>query len=358
MLTVERLAESDKSVWNEWLSTNADACVYHLWEWGDVLCRTYGYTRYYVVAKDRENIVGAFPLLYVKSLIFGKRLISLPFVEYAGPLLTLGLRSSKAQRILTHLMEYTTNLKNTLKADYVEVRQPPRLPSSLLPSVGFTPVHRHVTFRIDLTKDESELWTGLKKKARNSLRKAVKAGVEIDEVDADGLKPYYDLYLDAQKRHGSPPHSSAFFQNMYDAFRSDGLLRMTLAVYEDLPIAGVMVFGFRDTLYWFGNVVHREYAKLNPTNLLLWNTMEYGLKHGFRVFDLGQTRKDESGVYRFKAGWGGREAPLEDYILSPGEIVLPDPTARKYVWLSRMWSRMPRAVARRLGPRIIAGIAL
>ncbi|NIM97899.1 MAG: peptidoglycan bridge formation glycyltransferase FemA/FemB family protein, partial [candidate division Zixibacteria bacterium] len=230
MLTVERLADADKSVWNEWLSTTADAYVYHLWEWGDVLCRTYGYTRYYVVAKDRDNIVGAFPLLYVKSLIFGKRLISLPFVEYAGPLLKHGVRSSKAQRILSHLMEYTTTLKGLLKADYVEVRQPPQRLSTLLPSFGFTPVHRHVTFRIDLTKDESELWAGLKKKARNSLRKAVKAGVEIDEVDAAGLKPYYDLYLDAQKKHGSPPHSFAFFQNLYDTFRSDGSLRMTLAV--------------------------------------------------------------------------------------------------------------------------------
>jgi FemAB-related protein (PEP-CTERM system-associated) len=358
MFAIERLADDDKSLWNEWLSSNSDASFYHLWEWGDVLCKTYGYARYYVVAKDGEDVLGVFPLLYVKSLIFGKRLISLPFVEYAGPILKNGLSSSEAKLVLTQLMDYIANLKSKLKADYVEVRQPPRLLSSLLPSFGFTAVQRHVTFRIDLTKGESELWKGMKKKARNSLRKAVKAGVEIDEVEEEGLKPYYDLYLDAQKRHGSPPHSFDFFLNIYDAFRSAGLLRMTLAVYDNRPIAGVLVFCFRDTLYWFGNVVHRKYAKLNPTNLLLWNTMEFGMKHNFRVFDLGQTRKEESGVYRFKAGWGGNEANLEDYIFSPGNVELPNPDARKYVLLSKIWSKLPRSLARRLGPRIIAGIAL
>jgi len=350
--------ENDRYLWDEYVTRNRHSHVYHLWEWGDVLCKTYGYARYYVVAKDGEDVLGAFPLLYVKSLIFGKRLISLPFVEYAGPILKNGLSSSEARLILTQLMEYTENLKSKLKADYMEVRQPSRLLSSLLPSFGFTPVQRHVTFRIDLTKGESELWKGMKKKSRNSLRKALKAGVEIEEVEEEGLKEYYDLYLDAQKRHGSPPHSFDFFLNMYDAFKSAGLLRMTLAVYGHKPIAGVMMFCFRDKLYWFGNVVHRKYAKLNPTNLLLWNTIEFGMEHNFRVLDLGQTRKEESGVYHFKAGWGGSETNLKDFVFPSKSVELPNPSNRRYVLLSKMWSMMPKALARRIGPRLIGGIAL
>ena len=353
-----QFTDDDKDSWNEFVTVDPYAQAYHLWEWGDVLCKTYGYARYYVVVKNGEDILGALPLLYVKSLIFGKRLISLPFVEYAGPVLKNGLSSSEVRLVLKLLVDYAESLMRKLKADYMEIRQPSSLFSSLLSSFGFRTVQRHVTFRIDLTKGESELWKGMNKKSRNSLRKSMKTGVEIKEVDEEGLKQYYDLYLDTQKRHGSPPHSFDFFLNVYDAFKPAGLLQMTLAVYDDKPIAGVMVFCFKDKLYWFGNVIDRKYANLNPTNLLLWRTIQFGMKSNFRVFDLGQTRKKERGVYHFKSGWGGSETNLEDYIFSLRDVKLPNPDERKYVLLSRIWSRMPRSLARRFGPRVIAGIAL
>lgn len=353
-----QFTDDDKDSWNEFVTGNPYAQAYHLWEWGDVLCRTYGYARYYVAVKNGANILGAFPLLYVKSLIFGKRLISLPFVEYAGPIIKNGMDSSEAGLIFTQLVDYAESLKRKLKADYVEIRQPSLLLSSLLPSFGFRAMQRHVTFRIDLTKGESELWKGMNKKCRNSLRKAMKTGVEIKEVEEEGLKQYYDLYLDAQKRHGSPPHSFDFFLNVYNVFKPAGLLRMMLAVYDGKPIAGVMVFCFKDKLYWFGNVVDRKYANLNPTNLLLWNTVQFGMENNFGVFDLGQTRKEEGGVYHFKSGWGGSETNLEDYVFSLRDVKLPNPNARRYVLLSRIWSRIPRSLARRFGPRVIAGIAL
>jgi len=351
-------AEDDKSLWNEYVTKNRHSHVYHLWEWGDVLCKTYNYERHYLAAKQGEDILGAFPCLFVKSLIFGKRLISLPFVEYAGPILKNDIDSMTAKLVLTQLLEYTEKLSKKLKADYIEIRHPSPFGSPLLPSLGLRALQRHITFRIDLTKEESKLWRDLHKKCRNSLRKAMKTGIKIKEVDTDSLEQYYDLYLDSQKRLGSPPHSSDFFCNVYDAFRADGLLRMTLAMYDDKPIAGVMVFCFKDRLYWFGNAVNRKYASLNPTNLLLWDTIQYGRENKFRVFDLGQTRKDDQGIYRFKSGWGSNETDLEDFVFLSKNVELPNPSKRKYVLLSKMWSMMPKALARKIGPRIISGIGL
>jgi len=351
-------AEDDKYIWNKFVTGNPHSHVYHLWEWGDVLCKTYKYERKYVTVRKGEDVLGVFPCLYVKSLIFGKRLISLPFVEYAGPLLKNDLDSLRTKLVLTQLSDYLEKLLKKLKAEYTEIRQPHQFLSPLLSSIGFKALQRHVTFRIDLTKEESELWRDMNKKCRNSLRKAMKIGLRIEEVDSDGLEKYYDLYLDAQKRLGSPPHSFDFFRHLYDAFMSAGFLWMTLAIYDDRPIAGVMVFCFRDKLYWFGNVVDRKYSSLNPTNLLLWHTIQRGIESNFSVFDLGQTRKEDRGIYHFKSGWGGSEIVLEDFVLSSKNVELPNPSEKKYVFLSRMWSMMPKALARKIGPRLIGGIGL
>jgi len=357
-LSLVECAESDRHLWNEFVTRNHHSHVYHLWEWSDVICKTYKYKRHYLAVKEGEDILAVFPCVFVKSLIFGKRLISLPFVEYAGPMLKNDIASSKARLVLAQLLQYTDKWSKILKADYVEIRQPPSFLFPLLLSTGFKALQRHVTFRIDLTKGESKLWRDLDKKCRNSLRKAIKTGIKIEEVDLNGLEQYYELYLDVQKRRGSPPHSFNFFRNVYDAFKPPELLRMTLAMYDNKPIAGVMVFCFEDKLYWFGAVTDRKYANLNPTNLLLWNTIKFGVENNFRVFDLGQTRKADVGIYHFKSSWGGNETNLEDLVLSSRNVELPEPSQRKYVFLSKMWSMMPKALARRIGPKVIGGIGL
>jgi FemAB-related protein (PEP-CTERM system-associated) len=356
--SILQLTNSDKDLWNKYVLNNPDAHIYHLWEWGDVLCRTYGYVKYYIVVKIGGNIVGAFPLVYVKSMIFGKRLISLPFVEYAGPILSKDIDSSVAKPVLKLLWDFTHRLATRLKAEYTEIRHPPSFSFSTFLSFGFKVLQRHVTFKINLTKEESEIWKNMNRKFRNSLRKAMKTGLRIKEVDLNDLKHYYNLYLETQKRHGSPPHSFDLFLNVFNAFKQAGMLRMTMALYDSKPIAGVMVFCFKDILYWFGGVTDRKYKKLNPTNLLLWDTIQFGVKNNFKVFDLGQTRKEDRGVYHFKSGWGGKVANLKDLVFSSENVILPNPNQKKYVFLSKVWSMMPKTLARRIGPRLISEIGL
>jgi len=357
-LSTVEVTESDSQRWNKFVTEASHSSVYHLWEWGDVLHRTYKYARHYVTVEKQGEILGIFPCLYIKSLIFGKRLISLPFVEYAGPLLRDGTESSAAQLALTQLSEHIAELSRRLKADYVEVRNPLGAVSNLLPSVSFSPLQRHVTFEIDLTKSEEELLKNMDKKSRNSLRKALRSEMSIKEVNSESLEEYYNLYLDTQKRLGSPPHSFAFFQNIYDGFSPPGLLHILLAKCDNTAVAGVIVFGFKERLYWFGNVTRRKYAHLNPTNLLLWHVIQFGIKNGFKIFDLGQTRREDEGIYHFKSGWGGTEIKLEDFVYSSQRVELPNPAKTRYVFLSKMWSRLPKVVAKRIGPRIVGGIGL
>jgi FemAB-related protein (PEP-CTERM system-associated) len=356
-LAIVSFSDDDKDLWNGWVASNPWASFYHLWEWGEVLCRTYQYPRYYLGVKRGHDILAVLPLIYIRSRIFANKLVSVPFAEYGGPLLRDSTDSVEIESALAVLSDTLSALTKVLGVDYVDLRQPHFSLSLTAPTSVSTPLRRYVTFRVDLTKSEEELWKGLDRKCRNAVRKAMKSGVKTKEVDADDMRRYYRLYLDTESRHGSPPHSATFFRSVFDVF-AQKRLRMTLAVFEGEAIGGIMAFYFRRKLYWFNNVVNRKYARLNPTNLLLWDLIRWGAENDLATLDLGQTRREDAGVYRFKSSWGGHEVPLENHVLMMKDAEIPDPLQRKYLVLSRLWSLLPHALAERVGPNLIRSIAL
>jgi len=164
--------------------------------------------------------------------------------------------------------------------------------------------------------------------------------------------------LDGQRRRGSPPHSFAFFRNVYNLFKPQGLLRMLFATYDDKPIGGIMVFCFRDKAYDWNAVTHAEYRSLNPNNFLLWHIIEWAKSMNLKILDLGRTRPQDRGVYHFKRGWGGNQIDLNDYVFFIKHREIPDPTQNRYVYLSKIWSLMPMRLVELIGPKIIDGIGL
>jgi len=357
-LSLVQLSDSSKDLWNDYVSANTYAHVYHLWEWGDALCKTYNLSRRYFAVKEDQRIVGVLPTFYVRSLLFADKIVSLPFCEYGGPLVADYSDPSVAENVFVMLMKKVHELAGKLRIDYIEFRQPSGLLSFSSSATGFRVLRRYVTFRVDLTVGESEVWKNFDGRTRRHVKKAVRIGTKIREVNVDSLGHYYALYLRTQKRLGSPPHSYAFFRNLYDGFVSKGLLRMFLALYDGKPVAGVMVFCFNGKLYWWNNVLDKRYASLDSTNLLLWHVIRLGMENGFKVLDLGRTRREDVGVYHFKSGWGGREIGLEDYVFFLRSVKIPDPMQKRYVLLSQLWSLLPQTFAQEVGPHIVARIGL
>ena len=355
-LSIVPFLDDDKDLWNEWVTSNPWASFYHLWEWGEVLCKTYQYQRYYFAVKRGQEILGVLPLIYIRSKIFANKLVSLPFAEYGGPLLTDSLDSSEIESTLAIFSKTLSTLARLFRVDYVELRQPKFSLSLMVPTSVFTPLRRYLTFRVSLTKSESELWGNLDKKCRNATRKAIRSGVKTREVDVDHISQYYHLYLDTEHRHGSPPHSEGFFRSVLDLF-AQKRLRMMLAVFDGKAIGGIMAFHFKKKLYWFNSVIDRKYATLNPTNLLLWHLIKWGVQNDCSMLDLGQTRREDGGIYHFKTGWGGCKVPLENHVLLMKNAEVPDPLQKKYLILSRLWSLLPQVFARQVGPSIISAIA-
>jgi hypothetical protein len=87
--------------------------------------------------------------------------------------------------------------------------------------------------------------------------------------------------------------------------------------------------------------------------------LEFACDEGYRTFDFGRSTPGE-GTYRFKEQWGALAAPLHWYVLStngtPSEPL--ESPAERFKLAARLWSKLPLAVTRVLGPRIRKHISL
>src|SRR5215467_13246873 len=85
--TIATASESDRAAWDAYVAAHPEAVGYHEWVWRDVFARSFGHRPIYLIARGQDGAVrGVLPLVDIKSLLFGRTLTSLPFVNYGGVL--------------------------------------------------------------------------------------------------------------------------------------------------------------------------------------------------------------------------------------------------------------------------------
>src|SRR5262245_37952903 len=70
--------------WDNYVKRHPAATGYHLAGWLDVIGRAFGHETRALVAESPSGIVGVLPLVVFRSSLFGKFLVSMPFVNYGG----------------------------------------------------------------------------------------------------------------------------------------------------------------------------------------------------------------------------------------------------------------------------------
>ena len=87
MLTLVRDDSAGKS-WDRFVEQHAAATVAHLSAWGRIAAGAYGHPSAYLSVEDDGEKLGVLPLVLVSSRIFGRRLVSMPFLDYGGVLVS------------------------------------------------------------------------------------------------------------------------------------------------------------------------------------------------------------------------------------------------------------------------------
>jgi FemAB-related protein (PEP-CTERM system-associated) len=332
----------DASRWDKYVAAAQHASNYHRWVWGQVVQETYGHRPYYLAATEGSEIRGVLPLVSIRSRIFGKSLVSVPFFSYGGVLAD----TAEASRALTGAAE---ELGKELGVRHVELRQGDPL------ETAWTDLAPKVTMEVELPATVEELSARLSPKMRKRIRFAAKHGLEPEWSGGEAVSDFYPIFAMNMRNLGTPVYPRSWFDNICKA--APGEIRILTLRDQGRPVASAFVSIYRDTveLPWAASLPESR-EKFSPL-LMYWSLLEWSLENGYRRVDLGRCTPG-SGNHDFKRRWVCNEKPLHWYYwLAPGTPV-PQlrPENSRYRLAVRIWQHLPVAVATALGPRVVRAI--
>jgi hypothetical protein len=108
---------------------------------------------------------------------------------------------------------------------------------------------------------------------------------------------------------------------------------------------------FRDTVmpYFIGTT--DDARRCSAAHFIYLTVMERAVACGYRIFDFGRSRRDNSGSYNFKRFNGFEPRPLGYQIYTAPGAKAPDlsPDSRKFQLVRRFWPRLPLWMTRMAG---------
>jgi FemAB-related protein (PEP-CTERM system-associated) len=326
-------------------------CHEHDPGWLRVLRESMGHRTLALVARDggvSGAMAGYLPLALVKSRLFGRFLVSLPYLNRAGIV-------AADDGVGNELMDAATGLADRFGVQYLELRHHERALTHQSISHNRDEKVRMV---LDLPGDPDALWSGFNAKVRNQVRKGEKADLAIRFGGADLLDGFYDVFSTNMRDLGTPVYPCKLFSSILETFA--GGAELALVSHAGRAVAGALLLHGRAH-----GVVETQVPSAsclrdaNHTNANMWmyhRLLLRAIERGAGVFDFGRSSPG-SGTYRFKKQWGATARPTTwQYYLRRGDIGAVRPDNPRYQRRIATWQRLPVWVTRLVGPRIVRGI--
>jgi len=328
--------DADAIAWDAFLEEAPGASFYHLFGWKGINERSFGHRCFYLAAVEGERIVGVFPIVFIKSRLFGRILCSMPFVNYGGPCAC----DEETERALLREAE---DIVRRNGADYLEIRGTKRAAVAL-------PTSEHkVSMTIDLHPDPDVIWQAFEKKHRKEIRHAYKQDLRVERGGVEFLDMFFDILSESWKDLGTPFYDKSFFRNVFSAFPDSA--RIFVVYQGNVPVSAAFDGFYKRCVegMWLGN--RSRYRGLHPGYVHYWEMIKYACENGFEKFHLGRSTI-ESGGESFKKKWNAYPTQLYwQYILGKEkEIPRLNVENPKYRVAIGAWKSIPGSITRAVGP--------
>ena len=333
------LPESD---WDRFVDAHPAATAYHTWRWRRVFEHAFGHQTVYLAARRGGAVAGVLPLVVMRSRLFGRFAVSLPFVNYGGV-------CAEDDDVARALVEHAAALAREEGLAHVELRHVARRFPDL-------PARQHkVDMQMPLERDPDDMFTSLDRKVRNHVRRAQKSGLVARAGRIELVDRFYRVFAHNMRDLGTPVYSIRFFEQVLSTFPAT----TNVFVVEDggVTTAAAIAITHRDTIEvpWASSL--RSYRQSSPNTLLYWHIVEHAIAHGLTTFDFGRSTPND-GPFQFKLQWGARPRPLHWEYALVGRADLPNlsPANERYRTAVSAWKRLPLSVANWIGPHIVRSI--
>lgn len=337
--TIEECTDPQK--WDAFVDRHPDSTGYHLWAWKGVFEHVFDHKTTYLSAERDGAICGVLPLVRFRSPLFGRFLVSLPFVNYGGVV-------ADDDGAAHALVARAASLARRDRAKHVELRHRGRRFEALAPK------EHKVSMLLPLPSTTDELWAGLDRKVRNQVRKAEKSGLSVEIGGLEHIDDFYRVYAQNMRDLGTPVYARRLFAEVMTRFPDR--TRLVVIASNRVPVAAGLTWQWRDTIEvpWASSL--RAYNAMSPNNLLYWTILQQAIGSGATVLDFGRSTPNE-GTFHFKRQWGAQPLPLcWEYDLIDGALPDQSPKNPKFHLAIEAWKRLPLPIANLIGPRLVRSI--
>ncbi len=352
MIEISIASESDESDWEGYIASMQVEHHAFSFKWRRILQRSFGHEPIYLIARGKDanrQITGVLPLFSIHSLLFGKSLVSVPYLN-AGGILASDLESFRA------LLTYGELVATDKGAKYLELRH--RAPEPRFPKALSLRSHK-VAMLLPLVSDPEQLFNSLPAKLRSQVRRPAKEGasariVSGTEATNSDIDAFYAVFAENMRDLGTPVYPKRLFTEAKSAF-GKRLRIITVSVNNTPAAAGITIGSEKNVeIPWASSL--RKFNRASPNMLLYWEAIKSACLDGYGQFDFGRSTPD-SGPYKFKAQWGAKPLPLHWYYsLDEGAVPDVNPKSGKFSTLVTCWQRLPLPIANLIGPWLTRGI--
>lgn len=311
--------------------------------WLGILNEAFSHETYALIAKVGPYICGYLPLAFVESMLFGRHLVSLPYLNSNGVLAV----SIPVQRLL---IDRAVQLGEELDVRQLQFRHEQPIEHPLLNASITHKVH----MRKPLSETVSAVWKGYDPKVRNQVRKGEKNSFTVTWGQHDWLDAFYKVLSENMRDLGTPIYTKKLFASILETFRDRAEICM---VWDGAnPIAGALLLhGYGVTEVPTASSL-RSYNKSCANMLMYRHLVDRAIERDQSVFDFGRSTIDGP-TYKFKKQWGATPQPAHWQLqIREGDVSETRSENPKYERMIRAWQKLPVWLTQWIGPPIVRGI--
>jgi FemAB-related protein (PEP-CTERM system-associated) len=311
--------------------------------WLNVLARGLRHTPYCLEAVEGERTCGFLALADVKSFLFGRFLVSLPYLNYGGPV-------ADDEETARLLIDRAIQLADSLGVRYLELRHELATAHPAMKHSRTDKVH----MRLDLPGSVEQLGKDIGFRVRNRVKKAEKNGLTVSWGGPELADDFYAVFSQNMRDLGTPVYSQRLFTAILEQFPERTELCLVRA--GALPVAaGLLLHGWGVTEVPSSSSL-RSHRDTCANMLMFWHMLKRAVERGQDVFDFGRS-SENSPTMEFKKQWGASPSPSEwQFYVRRGVMGTMQKESPRYERMIRIWQRLPIAVTRLIGPAIVRGI--
>jgi serine/alanine adding enzyme len=333
----------DDTRWDRFVCSRREAHACHLSAWKRIIERTFGHQSQYLVSEDKHGEVnGVLPVIRLKSRLFGDFQVSIPYVNYGGPL-------AVDDGTTRELLQAAVKTAQDLRVSHLEVR------TETDADFGLQIRSSKHSLRLPLPGSPEDLWSSFSSKLRSQIKRAQREAMTVSVGREAEVASFYDVFATNMRDLGTPVYSRRFFENVLREL-PDSTWICTVRLGHRAVAAGFLA-GFRGTLEipWASSL--REFNRLSPNMLLYWAVLQFACERGFAEFDFGRSSPD-SGPYRFKLQWGAQPVPLywHYWLRDAGQLPDLSPRNPRMQLAIALWRHLPVPLTKLVGPPIVKNL--